>query len=251
MQFRVHYDNYANLGNPYLAVQMDGDNTIHEYAATKQDDYGFVYAFETDQTAFSFRFKDGAGDTPTWEGESLQRHYSLPQKRGKRPTSQEIWCRGTNAFTYDVEPRRAEADSAADFLRGLSFKPGTYIPESGGLSGLGANVLADGRVLFGFFHPTAARVYVTGDFNNWQHPGLPKPKSGKLIELKLYRCYFDMPNVWLAVVDGAQAGQEYKFLVVGHTDATGKREYNLNLSQRRADAIQEVAQVTDDDRPIG
>ena len=34
--------------------------------------------------------------------------------------------------------------------------------------------------------------------------------------------------------------QEYKFLVVGHTDATGKREYNLNLSQKRADAIQEA-----------
>lgn len=33
---------------------------------------------------------------------------------------------------------------------------------------------------------------------------------------------------------------EYRVLVVGHTDATGRREYNLGLSQRRADAIREA-----------
>jgi OOP family OmpA-OmpF porin len=32
----------------------------------------------------------------------------------------------------------------------------------------------------------------------------------------------------------------YKFLIVGHTESTGKREYNLTLSQRRADAIRNV-----------
>ena len=37
---------------------------------------------------------------------------------------------------------------------------------------------------------------------------------------------------------------EYKFLVVGHTDATGRREYNLNLSQKRADAIREALTTT-------
>jgi OmpA-OmpF porin, OOP family len=31
--------------------------------------------------------------------------------------------------------------------------------------------------------------------------------------------------------------QGYRFLVVGHTDGTGSREYNLKLSQQRADAI--------------
>ena len=36
----------------------------------------------------------------------------------------------------------------------------------------------------------------------------------------------------------------YKFLVVGHTDATGKREYNLGLSQKRADAIREALVTT-------
>jgi OmpA-OmpF porin, OOP family len=32
----------------------------------------------------------------------------------------------------------------------------------------------------------------------------------------------------------------YKFLIVGHTVATGKREINLTLSQRRADSIRDV-----------
>jgi outer membrane protein OmpA-like peptidoglycan-associated protein len=34
--------------------------------------------------------------------------------------------------------------------------------------------------------------------------------------------------------------QGYRFLIVGHTDAKGKRDYNLKLSQRRADAIREA-----------
>ena len=34
--------------------------------------------------------------------------------------------------------------------------------------------------------------------------------------------------------------QGYRFLIVGHTDAKGNREYNLKLSQLRADAIREA-----------
>jgi OOP family OmpA-OmpF porin len=36
----------------------------------------------------------------------------------------------------------------------------------------------------------------------------------------------------------------YGFLIVGHTDATGKREHNLTLSQRRADSIRDVLVTT-------
>jgi OmpA-OmpF porin, OOP family len=32
----------------------------------------------------------------------------------------------------------------------------------------------------------------------------------------------------------------YKFLIVGHTVSTGRRDVNLSLSQRRADVIREV-----------
>jgi outer membrane protein OmpA-like peptidoglycan-associated protein len=37
---------------------------------------------------------------------------------------------------------------------------------------------------------------------------------------------------------------EYKFLIVGHTDATGGRKYNLDLSERRAQAIREALVTT-------
>lgn len=36
----------------------------------------------------------------------------------------------------------------------------------------------------------------------------------------------------------------YKFVVVGHTDAKGKREYNLELSRRRALAVREMLTST-------
>lgn len=41
------------------------------------------------------------------------------------------------------------------------------------------------------------------------------------------------PNLW-----------DYKFLIVGHTSATGSAEHNLDLSQRRAAAIQEILATT-------
>lgn len=41
------------------------------------------------------------------------------------------------------------------------------------------------------------------------------------------------PNLWA-----------YKFLIVGHTSATGSQEHNLDLSQRRASAIQEILSTT-------
>lgn len=36
----------------------------------------------------------------------------------------------------------------------------------------------------------------------------------------------------------------YRFIVVGHTDATGRREYNLELSQKRADVIRQILITT-------
>ncbi|MDB5604432.1 MAG: hypothetical protein JWP25_1332 [Bradyrhizobium sp.] len=36
----------------------------------------------------------------------------------------------------------------------------------------------------------------------------------------------------------------YTFLIIGHTETTGKREYNLTLSQRRADAVRDVLVTT-------
>ena len=35
-----------------------------------------------------------------------------------------------------------------------------------------------------------------------------------------------------------------KFAVIGHTDAKGTRQYNLDLSQRRADSVKEMLVTT-------
>lgn len=37
---------------------------------------------------------------------------------------------------------------------------------------------------------------------------------------------------------------QYRFLVIGHTDAKGDRKYNLELSQKRADSIREALTTT-------
>jgi outer membrane protein OmpA-like peptidoglycan-associated protein len=36
----------------------------------------------------------------------------------------------------------------------------------------------------------------------------------------------------------------YKFLIVGHSAATGRRDFNLTLSQRRADAVRDILMTT-------
>jgi OmpA-OmpF porin, OOP family len=56
------------------------------------------------------------------------------------------------------------------------------------------------------------------------------------------RSYFTVGRI----ADGLHHPQllGFKFAVVGHTDAKGKREYNLKLSQRRAEAVVEALSTT-------
>jgi hypothetical protein len=77
----------------------------------------------------------------------------------------------------------------------------------------GANILTDGTILFGFFHPRAARVYLAGNFNDWQCPGHPGPKKEKFIEMELYRGFYYQPNIWLARIKPPELKSpiEYKF----------------------------------------
>ncbi len=116
-------------------------------------------------------------------------------------------------MSIPVTIQAPEAVDAATFLRTLPLLPGVYVPDTGGLSGLGATPLAGGGVLFGLYHPTAARVEVTGTFNDWQEPGHA---------LKRYRGYFGLPNLWLGVVPDASPGDEYKLIVHGGVPG-GKR----------------------------
>jgi 1,4-alpha-glucan branching enzyme len=81
-------------------------------------------------------------------------------------------------------------------------------------------------VLFGLYHPTAARVFVAGTFNDWHHLGQQRPDPGAFVELDLYRGWFGAANTWLAVTERAGVGAEYRFWVLGGTppeDAAGGR----------------------------
>ena len=93
------------------------------------------------------------------------------------------------------------------------------------------------------------------------HPGENAPSyipiSGRLGNLRQFNVQIDfdfnsariMPGSYEAIGAIADAmhtpylmGQ--KFIIVGHTDARGGRKYNLDLSQRRADAVREALATT-------
>ena len=81
-------------------------------------------------------------------------------------------------------------------------------------------MLADGTVLFGLYHPTAAQVHVTGTFNGWQVPGEP---------LTLHDGWFGAANTWLGVVPAAAAGDEYRFVVDGGVPIDGSGRHRRLL----------------------
>lgn len=194
----IHYDNSRQLVDPHLWVWYSGSDQPQDFAATGSDGFGRVFAVDVRRPVFQFKLKSGAGTAGPWEEAALDRTLSHGPS--------EIWCRGDKAFVYQVEPRASEAVDAAAFLQTLSPLPGVYISDTGGRSGLGATPLVGGGVLFGLYHPNAARVHVAGTFNNWQEPGHA---------LKLYSGYFGLPNLWLGVVQNASPGDEYKFIVHG------------------------------------
>lgn len=209
-----HYNNSRGFQHPYLWVWYAGSAEADDLGPTAPDAFGFIYEVETRRPEFGFKFKEGSGVTGPWEGPNLDRTYR-PLKGSSNIILDEIWCISDKAFVYPIQPKEPEAVSAQHSLQQLAYAPGVYIPDTGSLSGLGANLLADDRILFGFYHPNAARVYLMGSFNDWQRPGHDQPDESKFIEMNLYRGYFGIPNIWLAVTDKAKVGDEYKFCVQG------------------------------------
>jgi 1,4-alpha-glucan branching enzyme len=212
---RVHFDNSAGFVAPHLWVWYDGAalGQDEDLAQTGADTFGPFFEFTSKRNFFRFKFKEGSGQTGPWELQSLERMaWPLEQPNGN---PDEIWCKGDRAFVYHVIPRAPEAVDAPTFLSGLSFKQRTYVPGTGGFSGLGANPLRGSGVLFGLYHPNAARVYIAGTFNNWQSPAADAPREADFRELKLYRGWFGAPNTWLGIVQEAAPGDEYKFVVHG------------------------------------
>jgi 1,4-alpha-glucan branching enzyme len=211
----IHYDNQHDFHTPYLWLWYAGSQIQTDLAPTRQDAFGAVYELTVNRPTFRFKFKDGPGMDVQWEDNGLERRYSPIQLAANQVVPNEIWCKSSSAFVYHVAPRQPEQQSAEQFLSTLTFKPGMYIPNTGAFSGLGAHVLADGRILFGLYHPNAARVYLMGSFNNWQRPNADQPDPNQFIEMRLYPGYFGVPNTWLVVTDQASPGDEYKFFVQG------------------------------------
>jgi hypothetical protein len=199
----VHFDNSRGLHNPHLFRWNDGSSLTDDLEPAGTDAFGVFYNLDVVRSEFRFKFKAGPGLHGPWEDDSLNRFYSWLAIGPGRIEPAAIWCKGDKAFVYDVEPRAPESISAEAFIAGLPLNPKVFIPDTGGRSGLGATVLADGTVLFGLYHPNAVRVYVMGDFNDWQRPGVEHPDPSKFIELRLYRGYFNIPNLWLGVTDVA------------------------------------------------
>lgn len=216
----IHYDNRRGFSHPYLWVWYDGSGQRDDLGVCDADDFGPVYRFVPRRSRFRFKFKEGAGADGPWEADGMERE---GEPLADVPGATTLWARADNAFVYRVRPRDAEAGSAATFLRTLTFRDGLYVPGSGGYSGLGANALQGGGVLFGLYHPNAARVHVFGEFNNWQRPGHDASEPARFHELRRYRGWFGEPNLWLGVVKDAAPGQEYKFMVQGGVPLDDKR----------------------------
>ncbi|MCA9893101.1 MAG: 1,4-alpha-glucan branching protein, partial [Anaerolineae bacterium] len=206
---QVHSDGAEAYGLPGLLHTNAGDGTTQTIEPHHTDDYGPVFEIElTGDQPFTFKFCDLASEAV--EDDRLFRtiqpdHFAQYQ---------EYWCRRWNPFVHSSEPTLPNGQAAGEVVAQYSFTEQAYISEAGGKFALGANPLKDGGVLFGLFHPHAARVYVTGDFNDWQRPGSDNPDPDKFLQMQLYTGYFDAPNIWLLQVDHAQIGQEYKFFVI-------------------------------------
>jgi hypothetical protein len=165
----VHYDNQARFPNPHLRAWYAGATVGEAVAPTGADGFGPVYRLSTQRPELGFTFGEG----PDGQGDGQERVYRPVARLNGALDPSEVWCRADRAFVYGVRPADAEPEPADAYLRRLAaapgFPPGLELPATGGLSGLGANLLNDGRVLFGLYHPTAAHVYLVGDFNDWQY----------------------------------------------------------------------------------
>ena len=122
-----------------------------------RDGWGAVFELEVARPPFSFEFKDGAGPDARWEAGDRDRTATVPV--GADP---ELWAVARSTFVYRLEPASLTAEPATEYLAQLGF---AFDPARRPWAPHGATPVDDGLTLFGLYHPSAARVAVTGDFN--------------------------------------------------------------------------------------
>ncbi|NPV92414.1 MAG: 1,4-alpha-glucan branching protein [Firmicutes bacterium] len=215
---RVHYDNQLDFGDPVMWVWVsDGATLEKEVHPTGSDEFGVYFDLTYNRTTFKFKFKDGTGKGVFWEDARLERYYHIQY-------GAELWTMADRHNIYSVRPAvpRENVKSLYEQIKHLVPEHNFYLPNTdvsgmGVPSLLGANLLKDGSLLFGFFHPRAARVYLAGSFNGFQCPGHSNPDPSKFIEMELYRGFYYQPNLWLARIhpEGDPTQVEYKFYVQG------------------------------------
>ncbi len=215
---RIHYDNKNRFQEPVMWVWVsDGATLEREVTPSGKDSFGAYYDLSYNRSSFNFIFKDGKGEDVRWEDQRLNRSFH-------RQMGEEIWSMADRYNIYSVRPAEPQGN-VKDFysrIQQLIYTDNFYFPTTD-VSGLGmpsmqgANILKDGSILFGFFHPYAAKVYLVGNFNGWQCPGHPEPKKEQFIEMGLYRGFYHQPNIWLARIKPQETGVpvEYKFYVQG------------------------------------
>ncbi len=215
---RIHYDNKNGFLEPIMWVWVtDGATLEREIEPGGEDDFGVYFDLFYNRSSFNYLFKDGKGEDALWEDNGLTRSYH-------RHLGGEIWSMSDRHNIYNIRPAESRGDVKAYFrqISNLIYQDNFYFPTTdvSGLgipSMLGANLLKDGSIQFGFFHPRAARVYLVGNFNDWQCPGAPNSQKEKYIEMKLHRGFYYQPNIWLARLNpqDIKAPVEYKFFIQG------------------------------------
>lgn len=204
---------------------------VRQIEPVGRDQEGPWFKVEAGPSSFNFRFSNLDGDP------GFERFYGNYLGR-------EVWCLPERPDVYPVKPATVKGHANQFYQQIRHLVPeGLYLPETDisylreGIppqpgkkqslekSMLGANVLKDGSVLFGLFHPRAAQVYLTGNFNDWQCPGHSRPDPEKFLPLDLYQGYYDYPNLWLLRLPADQVREkmEYLFYVVGGVPLDGNR----------------------------
>ncbi|WP_027340418.1 alpha-amylase family glycosyl hydrolase [Halonatronum saccharophilum] len=227
IKLRIHYDNNNNFTEPILWVWQEGTGLIKkELRPSGSDDFGPYYDLQINRSAFNFKFKDIGGKNIVWEGDKSNRFYNTG-------FGDEIWCKAGWHNIYSVRPEAAVGDIKDIYneIKDLIPKENFYLPntdisrlETNSL--LGAHKLLDGSISFAFFHPRAAKVYLASNINGFKAPykihGRRCKEEDKFIEMKLYRGYYNNPNIWWTRVmkediNSSLEEVEYKFYVQGGT----------------------------------